>query len=137
MHIISRYFLYLMDCIVMLAVIGVQLVIFRGEWPLAYDTDRWLGLLLEGHHHIYLTTLTGATLYWTIADYHPTLTRFRFSRVLMKQTGAVPELGVRISRSLIKSFTLFGGGVLLLFALFSKEHRFLHDYLVGTERVKE
>ncbi len=137
MNVVSRYFLYLLDCGVMLAIIGVQLLLFRGEWPLSHDPDHWLGLLLEGHRGLYLTTLCGAAAYWTIMDFDPRATSIRGSRVVRKASGQLPDLGLRFSRSLIKAFTLFGGGLLLLFALCSAEHRFLHDYLVGTERVKE
>ncbi len=135
MNVFGRYFLYLIDSGIMLALIGVQLFLFRGEWPLSHNPDHWLSMLLE-EQGVYFTTIVGAAIYWTIMDFDPRLTSIRGSRVVQEATGELPALGMRVSRSLIKAFTLFGGGFLLLFALFSKEHRFLHDYLIETVRVK-
>ena len=137
MNFFSRYLIYLVDCAVMLAVVGVQLFIFRGEWPFSHHSDNWMNLLMGGHHGVYFTTLIGAAIYWTIVDFDPKLTEYRRSRVRLVESGEVPKLCVRFVRSLIKSFTMFGGGFLLLFSLFGKEHRFLHDRILGTERVKE
>ncbi len=135
MNVLGRYFIYLLDCLVMLFIIGVQFFVFRGELPFGYDTDRWLPLLLGGGS-VGMTTLLGGTLYWTIVDYHEALTELRHSTIISTETGEQPELPTRFLRSFLKAFTLFTFPVLLIFAIFSKDHRFLHDYVAKTERVK-
>ncbi|PHK98630.1 hypothetical protein CGL56_09165 [Neolewinella marina] len=117
----------------MLAVIGVQFFLYRGELPFGYDTEQWLPLLLEGGGSVMLTTLFGATLYWSIVDYHPALVSLRRSRVVTR-SGERPGVETRIVRSFVKAFSVFTAPVLLLFALFN-DH-FLHDYVAKTERRK-
>lgn len=135
MNVFRRYFLYLLDCLVMLTVIGVQFFLFRGEWPFAYDSDRWLSLLLGGSG-VGFTTLLGGTVYWYIVDYHPELRDLRGSRVILTATGDTPDRETRALRSFMKTLSVFTFPVLLLFALFSDGHRFLHDYVAKTERVR-
>lgn len=135
MNVFGRYFLYLADCLVMLFVIGIQLMIFRGEFPLSIDTDRWLPLLL-GTDSVRLTTLLGGTAFWYIVDYHPELERLRRSVIVSTRTGTKPDSCTRFLRSFLKAFTLFTFPVLVVFALFSSGNRFLHDYVANTERIK-
>ncbi|MBB4077557.1 putative RDD family membrane protein YckC [Lewinella aquimaris] len=135
MGVFGRYILYLLDCVVMLGILALVFLLFRGELPFGHDPERWLEVLLDGGS-VYVTTLLGATLYWFIIDYHPTVAGYRRSRVAMLADGRRPDNGTRLLRSFIKAFTLFGGEVLLLFALFSDGHRFLHDYIAQTERIK-
>ncbi|WP_116127497.1 hypothetical protein [Lewinella sp. IMCC34183] len=135
MNVFGRYVIYLLDCLVMLAVIGLQLFLFRGEFPFGYDSDQWLSMLLGGHGSVALTTLIGGTAYWYIVDYHAELRELRRSRIVMEATGEAPPTETRFLRSFLKAFSLFTAPVLLLFALFSDRHRFLHDYVAKTERV--
>ncbi|MCP9237319.1 RDD family protein [Lewinella sp. JB7] len=134
MSVFRRYFLYLFDCLVMLGLLGVVFFVYRGEFPFHYATDRWLEVLLGGSG-VYFTTLIGSTIYWYIVDYHPSIVRFRRSHILTRPDHRSPDVTTRFLRSFVKAFTLFGGEVLLLFAIFSSEHRFLHDYIAKTERV--
>ncbi|THH41167.1 RDD family protein [Neolewinella litorea] len=136
MGVFGRYLLYLADCAVMLAVIGVQFFIFRGELPIGYDTDRWLPILLEGGGSVMLTTLLGSTLYWTIVDFHPDLVDLRRSEIVSRDQEGKPGIETRILRSFLKAFSLFSAPILLLFAVFSEDNRFLHDYVAKTERRK-
>ena len=135
MNVFQRYLIYLVDCLVMLFVIGMQLLIFRGEFPVGLPFDSWLPRLLDGSS-TGITMLLGGTLYWTIVDYHPDLVKVRRSAVLSLESGTEPDLSTRILRSFVKAFTLFTFPVLLLVALFRGDHRFLHDHLTKTERVK-
>ncbi|WP_116108196.1 RDD family protein [Lewinella sp. IMCC34191] len=134
MNVFGRYLIYLADCLVMLFVIGMQLLIFRGELPFDHDTDHWLPMLLDGGS-VGLVTLLGGTLYWTIVDYHHELKELRRSVIVSSVSGEEPDLSTRILRSFLKAFTLFTFPVLILFAVFSKGHRFLHDYVAKTERI--
>ncbi len=135
MSVFGRYFLYLADCLVMLFVIGVQIFLFRGELPFGHSFHSWLPMLLGGSGSVAVTTLLGGTGYWYVVDYHPELMELRRSRVVTAGTAERPPVETRIIRSFLKAFTLFTAPVLLLFALFSKGHRFLHDYVAKTERV--
>ena len=128
-----RYLIYLVDCLVMSSVLAVQLFLVRGEWPLQHHPDDYLGLLLAGHN-VWLWTLLLATGYWTIVDYHPTLLRYR-GRIVTAE-GEQPDLSTRLLRSAVKAFTLFAKPFLVVFALFSKDHTLLHDYLAKTDRVR-
>ncbi|MGB3802111.1 MAG: RDD family protein [Lewinella sp.] len=134
MNVFGRYFLYLADCLIMLFVIGMQFFIFRGELPFGHDTDRWLPILLGGGS-VGMVTLLGGTLYWTIVDYHDELTELRRSTIVSSETGEPLDLSTRFLRSFLKALTLFTFPVLMLFAVFSEGHRFLHDYIAKTERV--
>ena len=134
MGIFSRYFLYLLDCGVMLAIVGVQLYLFRGEDPMLYYPGQWFDLLLEDYAAIGLWTVVFTSVYWTIVDYHPALTSIR-GRVLSQVTGDLPTFDVRVLRSVVKAVTLFVWPWLLLYALFSSGHRLLHDRIAGTERI--
>ena len=134
MGIFSRYFLYLLDCGVMLAIVGVQLYLFRGEDPMLYYPGQWFALLLEDYAAVSLWTVVFTSVYWTIVDHHPALIGIR-GRVLSQETGDLPTYDVRILRSVVKAVTLFVWPWLLLYALFSSEHRLLHDRMAGTERL--
>lgn len=136
MGVLGRYVLYLADCLVMLFVVGVQFFLFRGELPIGHSTDEWLPLLLEGGGSVMFTTLLGATIYWSIVDYHPELVSVRQSRIVMVESQERPDLQTRVLRSFLKAFTLFSAPILLLFGLFSEGNRFLHDYVAKTERRK-
>ena len=129
-----RYALYLIDCLVMSLVLAVQLFLLRGEWPVGHHPDGSLGLLLAGYN-VWLWTLLLATGYWTIVDYHPALLRYR-GRVVTTADGQQPDFATRLLRSAIKAFTLFAKPFLVVFALFSKDHTLLHDYLAKTVRVR-
>ena len=135
MNVFQRYLIYLVDCLAMLFVIGMQLLIFRGEFPIGLPFESWLPRLLDGHS-TGITMLMGGTLFWTIVDYHEDLEKIRRSRIISTETGTKPEMCTRVKRSFIKAFTLFTFPVLLLVALFRSDHRFLHDHLAKTERVK-
>ena len=135
MGIVSRYFLYLLDCLVMLSILGIQIYLFRGETPLTHNPDGWLELLLGNYVNLWLWTILLATGYWMVVDYHPALEPHR-GRIVTLATAEQPDFEKRLLRSAVKAFTLFGKPFLLVFALFSKHHRLLHDYLAGTERVK-
>ncbi|PPK84337.1 RDD family protein [Neolewinella xylanilytica] len=135
MNVCARYLIYLVDCLVMLFVIGLQFLVFRGELPFDYDSESWLRILLDGGN-VGLVTLLGGTLYWSIVDYHDELKELRRSTIISSETGEEPEMATRVVRSGLKAFTLFTFPVLLVFALFSENHRFLHDYVAKTERVK-
>ena len=136
MNVFGRYILYLADCLVMLFAIGIQLILLRGQWPLSYDFDNWLPILLGGSGGVGVVTLIGGTVYWYIVDYHEELQEVRRSRVVSLTTGGTPPTEKRFLRSFLKAFTLFTAPFLLLFAVFSTEHRFLHDYVAKTERVR-
>lgn len=131
-----RFVMYKVDCAFMLAVIGLQFFLFRGEMPFDYHPEEWLKTLLQSSGHLWLTTVVGGALYWTVVDFHPGLVELRGSRVVSKVDGQQPDTGTRFLRSLIKSFSLFGGRWLLLFCLIDKQHRFVHDAVTDTERVK-
>ena len=133
MGIFSRYGIYLLDSILMAFVLGLQIYLFRGEFPLRYDFHDYLSVLLEGHN-IKVWTLILATGYWTIMDYHPALTRLR--GWVVDASGQRPAFSTRVLRSGIKSLTLFTLPCLLLFALFSKGHTLLHDYVAKTDRIQ-
>ena len=135
MSVFGRYLIYLVDCVAMLFVIGMQFFIFRGELPFGRDTDTWLPLLL-GTDSVRLVTLLGGTAFWFIVDYHENLTELRRSMVISTETGTTPDTCTRFLRSFLKAFTLFTFPLLLLFAVFSDGHRFLHDYVAKTRRVK-
>ncbi|WP_420459986.1 hypothetical protein [Neolewinella sp.] len=135
MGIFSRYFLYLLDCAVMLAIVGVQVYLFRGEDPMVYYPGEWFALLLEDYAAIGLWTVVFTSVYWTIVDYHSALIRIR-GRVLNQATGQLPTYDVRVLRSVVKAVTLFVLPWLLLYALFSDGHRLLHDRIAGTERLE-
>ena len=135
MSVFGRYLIYLVDCLAMLFVIGMQFFIFRGELPFGYDTDRWLPLLL-GSDSVRLVTLLGGTAFWFIVDYHENLTDLRRSTVISTETGTNPDFCTRFLRSFLKALSIFTFPPLLLFAVFSDGHRFLHDYVAKTRRVK-
>lgn len=132
----TRFVIYKVDCVVMLLIIGVQLYLFRGETPFQYRPGHWLQELLQTGSRTWLTALLGGTLYWTIVDYHPVLERYRESRVVSLDDGSRPDMGTRFLRSFIKSATLFGKSILLLFGLLRSDRRFLHDYVTRTVRAR-
>ena len=134
MGIFSRYFLYLLDCGVMLAIVGVQIYLFRGVDPMTYYPGEWFALLLEDYATLGLWTVVFSSVYWTIVDYHPALTGIR-GRVLSQVTKELPTFDVRVLRSVVKAVTLFVWPWLLLYALFSSGHRLLHDRVAGTQRI--
>ncbi|CAH1002095.1 hypothetical protein LEM8419_03012 [Neolewinella maritima] len=135
MGIVSRYFLYLLDCLVMLLVLGIQMYLFYGEGFLQSSPDTYLERLLGDYGPAWLWSVLLGAAYWLIVDYHPVLAGRR-GRVVDVSSGHRPSLDKRVLRSLLKALTLFGATFLLLFALFSKDHRLLHDYVAGTDRLK-
>ena len=135
MSVCGRYLIYLVDCLAMLFVIGLQFLIFRGELPFEHDTDRWLPLLL-GTDSVRLVTLLGGTAFWYIVDYHDNLKDIRRSEIVSTETGTAPDAPTRFLRSFVKALSIFTFPVLLLFAVFSDGHRFLHDYVAKTRRVR-
>ena len=133
MGIFSRYFIYLLDCGVMLTIVGVQLYLFRGEDPTLYYPGEWFALLLEDYAAIGLWTVVFSSVYWTIVDYHPALARIRGS-VVLESNEEVPAPDVRVIRSVVKAVTLFVWPWLICYALLSTKHRLLHDRIAHTTR---
>lgn len=136
MSLLGRYFLYLLDCLLMLALLGVNVFIFTGENPFAIDPSQWLNFLLDNpsSRRAYWFTIVAATLYWTIVDFNPEVAKVRGPAVRDAVTHQVPPLTHRLGRSFVKAFTLFGASILYLFPLLNEKRLFLHDYLTGTER---
>jgi hypothetical protein len=135
MGVFGRYIMYRIDSLIMLGVLAVQLSLFTDLEAFELPPREWLPALIGRGASVYWTTLLGATLYWTIVDYHPALTGLRKTRIVSRISGEPLGYADRILRSFLKAFTLFGAEFLLLFALFNDDRRFLHDHVTKSERV--